>query len=288
MIPTVATLASRARLLLASLVVAGTGAAEVDFNRDVRPILSDKCFHCHGPDEQGRKAKLRLDTREGALRERDGARVILPGRGAESELLLRVLSPHADEVMPPPEAKIGRLTPAEIDTLRRWIDAGAPYQEHWAFVPPVAPALPPAELRAGPAARNGVDQLVFAALRRRNLAPQPEADRATLLRRVTFDLTGLPPSPAELATFLADPAPDAYARAVDRLLASPRYGERMAADWLDLARYADSFGFQVDREWAMWPWRDWVMQSFNRNLPWDQFVTWQLAGDLLQIGRAHV
>ncbi|MEY3608507.1 MAG: hypothetical protein RLZZ447_1295, partial [Verrucomicrobiota bacterium] len=135
MIPAAASLASRARLLLASLAVASAGAAEVDFNRDVRPILSDKCFHCHGPDEQGRKAKLRLDTREGALRERDGQRAIVPGQGAESELLLRVLSPHADEVMPPPEAKIGRLTSAEIDTLRRWIDAGAPYQEHWAFVP---------------------------------------------------------------------------------------------------------------------------------------------------------
>jgi len=280
-LPAAALLASRARLLLATLAVVAAAAAEVDFNRDVRPILSDKCFQCHGPDERGRKAKLRLDTRAGALRERDGQRVIVPGRGAESELLLRVLSPHADEVMPPPEAKIGRLTPAEIDALRRWIDSGAAYQEHWAFVPPAAPNLPPAALRAGPDPRNGIDQLVFAALGRRKVAPQPEADPATLLRRVTFDLTGLPPSPAELAAFLADPAPDAYARTVDRLLASPRYGERMAADWLDLARYADSFGFQVDRDWAMWPWRDWVIQAFNRNLPWDQFVTWQLAGDLM-------
>ena len=194
----------------------------VDFNRDVRPILSDKCFHCHGPDEQGRKAKLRLDTREGALRERDGERVIQPGRSATSELLLRITSTHEDEVMPPPEAKLGRLSAGEVDILRRWIDAGAPYQEHWAFVPALSPAPPAVPGGVNPV-RNAIDQFNFAALHRRQLTPQPEADRATLLRRVTFDLTGLPPDPAATAAFLADRRTDAYERAVDALLRSEEH-----------------------------------------------------------------
>ena len=248
-------------------------AGAVDFRREVQPILSDKCFHCHGPDEKAREAKLRLDTPEGALRLRDGAAVIVPGNGAGSELILRVTSPHADEAMPPPESKLARLTPAEIDVLKRWIDAGARYEAHWAFVP-----------LAATSAERSIDQIVSAHLARQGLALQPEAEAETLLRRLAFDLTGLPPAPADVAPFkrefLGSPE-NAIRNLTDRLLASPRYGERMAADWLDLARYADSYGFQRDTVRPMWPWRDWVIDAFNRNLPWSTFVTWQLAGDLL-------
>jgi hypothetical protein len=259
-------------MLPAAARVAG---AAVDFNREVRPILSDKCFHCHGPDESKRKAKLRLDTKEGAFRLKDGEAVIVPGKSGESELIHRVLSKDEDEAMPPPDSKLGALTPAEVATLKRWIDEGAAYQSHWAFVP----------LTAAPAkasvAGSPIDRIVSAGLAKRRLANQPEADRTTLIRRVSLDLTGLPPTTAEIDAFVRDAAPGAYERLVDRLLASPRYGERMATDWLDVARYADSYGFQVDRDREMWPWRDWVIKAFNENLPWDKFVTWQLAGDLL-------
>jgi hypothetical protein len=254
----------------------------VDFNREVRPILSNKCFHCHGPDEDARKGRLRLDTREGATRTRNGFAPVVPGKSGESEMILRVASSDDDEVMPPPDAKIGRLTPAEVVTLERWIDAGASYQSHWSFAP-LRPATPPllrTPTGSAPAV-SPIDQLTTASLVRRNLAHQPEVDRNTLIRRVTLDLTGLPPAPGEITAFLADRSPDAVPRLVDRLLASPRYGERMAADWLDVARYADSYGFQIDRERDMWPWRDWVIRAFNENLPWDKFVTYQLAGDLL-------
>ncbi len=265
------------------LAAARVASAPVDFNREVRPILSDKCYHCHGPDESGRKAKLRFDTKEGALRVHNDTVVIVPGKSAESEIIFRVASTDAEEVMPPPEAKLGRLTAAEVATLKRWIDEGATFQSHWSFVPLAPVALPAAQpaLPAGVQVRNPIDRLVFSRLAERKRAPQPEADRATLIRRVTFDLTGLPPTPAEVNAFIGEAHPQAYARLVDRLLHSPRYGERMAVDWLDVARYADSYGFQVDRERDMWPWRDWVIKAFNQNLPWDQFVTWQLAGDLL-------
>ena len=277
------------RLLALGAFTATAGAAvpaaalpPVDFSREVRPILSDKCYHCHGPDEQGRKAQLRFDTKEGAFRLRDGAAVIVPGHSAESELMFRIKSTDDDEIMPPPEAKLGRLTPAEIATLQRWIDEGAQYQTHWSFES-LAPVTPPAAIPlAGRApAVSPIDRFIFGELARRHLTPQPEADRVTLIRRLAFDLTGLPPALADIDAFVADRAPDALPRLVDRLLASPRYGERMAADWLDVARYADSYGFQVDRERDMWPWRDWVIKAFNQNLSWDKFVTEQLAGDLL-------
>lgn len=277
------------RLLALGAFTATAGAAvpaaalpPVDFSREVRPILSDKCYHCHGPDEQGRKAQLRFDTKAGAFRLRDGAAVIVPGHSAESELMLRIKSTDDDEIMPPPEAKLGRLTPAEIATLQRWIDEGAQYQTHWSFES-LAPVTPPAAIPlAGRApAVSPIDRFIFGELARRHLTPQPEADRVTLIRRLAFDLTGLPPALADIDAFVADRAPDALPRLVDRLLASPRYGERMAADWLDVARYADSYGFQVDRERDMWPWRDWVIKAFNQNLSWDKFVTEQLAGDLL-------
>ena len=275
-------------LLLSLKVVAGA-AAPVDFGREVRPILSDKCYHCHGPDESGRKGKLRLDTREGALREKNDSTVIIPGKSAESEIIFRVTSTDPEEMMPPPDAKIGRLTPAEVAILKRWIDEGAPFQNHWAFEP-LSPAPFPATQIPDPKPQNPyfpslsaspIDRLAFDGLARRKLTPQPEADRATLIRRLSFDLTGLPPSLPEIDAFLADRSADALPKVVDRLLASPRYGERMATDWLDVARYADSYGFQVDREREMWPWRDWVIKAFNENLTWDKFVTYQLAGDLL-------
>ena len=276
-------------LLVAVFSPTGGPAAPADprtrisFNRDIRPILSDKCFACHGPDSGNRQAGLRLDVAEQASAELDsGSRAIVPESVDASELVARIISTDPDSVMPPPEAKIGRLTDEEVDLLKRWIAQGAPYEPHWAFVPVAKPEIP--EL-AGPAnepqAFHPIDRIVRSRLEKRGITPRPEADKTTLIRRVTFDITGLPPTPAEVAAFVADVSPDAYDKLLDRLLASPRYGERMAADWMDLARYSDSYGFQVDRERPMWPWRDWVISAFNENLPWDQFTIWQLAGDLL-------
>ncbi|HUR56648.1 MAG TPA: DUF1553 domain-containing protein [Opitutaceae bacterium] len=252
------------------------GAAPVDFRRDVLPILSDACFQCHGPDEKAREAKLRLDQREGLFRTRNDVTVVQPGQPAQSELVLRVTSKDEDEVMPPRDAK-RQLAPAEIETLRRWVAEGATWEGHWAFAP-MARVTPPLSLKKNP---QPLDAFVMARLEREKLTLSPEADRARLIRRVTLDLTGLPPTAAEVAAFESDRAPDAYEKLVDRLLASPRFGERMATEWLDVARYADTHGYQMDRPRAMWPWRDWVIQAFNKNLPYDQFVTFQLAGDLL-------
>jgi hypothetical protein len=236
-------------------------AKPIDFSRDVLPILSNHCFQCHGPDARARKAKLRLDTPDGALRKEDP--VIVPGSSAESELIRRVSSSEAGEVMPPARTN-RKLTAAQIQTLRRWIDEGAKWGKHWAFVPPRLPKVP--EVRGQKSeVRNPIDSFVAAKLKAEGLEPSPEADRATLLRRVTLDLTGLPPTPQEVDEFLADSRPDTYERVVDRLLASPHYGERMVWDWLDAARYADSNGYQGDGERTMWPWRDWAVEALNRN-----------------------
>ena len=263
------------QLAWALSVVAAEPSPRLSFNRDIRPILSDNCFACHGPDSGNRQAGLRLDVAERATAELEsGTRAIVPGKADASELLARIVATDADTVMPPPEAKLGRLTPEQVALLRRWIDEGAAYEPHWAFVPAQRPD-------PQPAAVHPIDAIVRAGLAKRGIAPQPEADRITLIRRATFDITGLPPTPAEVRAFVADTSPDAYEKLLDRLLASPRYGERMAADWMDLARYSDSYGFQVDRERPMWPWRDWVISAFNKNLSWDEFATWQLAGDLL-------
>lgn len=264
-------------LLVASPALIATAFAQdrVQFNRDVRPILSDKCFHCHGPDAKKREADLRLDIREAAVK--TGA--IAPGKPDQSELVRRILSDDPDERMPPAAAKLGHLSEREADTLRRWIEQGAEYENHWSFIPLRPVVVPDAVPDSNPL--SAIDRLVRDGLVKRGLKPQSEADRHTLIRRLSFDLTGLPPTPAEIVAFVNDASPDAYERLVDRLLASDQYGERMAVDWLDAARYADSFGFQVDREREMWPWRDWVVRTFNANLPFDQFVTWQLAGDLL-------
>ncbi len=252
-------------------------AAEVDFNREVQPILSDNCYQCHGPDAKARKASLRLDTKEGAFRVRDGVTAIVPKDSAKSELVRRISSTDAEFMMPPPASK-HKLTTQQIATLKRWIDEGAIWGQHWAYVPLGHPAPPTG---TSPVARNSVDAFIVSRLEREGLRLSKEAPREQWLRRVTLDLTGLPPTLAETDAFLKDQSPSAYENVVDRLLRSPRYGERMASDWLDLARFADTHGYQFDRFRPVWPYRDWVISAFNRNQPFDQFITWQLAGDLL-------
>ena len=260
------------------MIVAGTlrAAPPVSFGRDILPIFSDNCFHCHGPDEKARKGKLRLDVEIEALRAKDP--VIVPGKSAASELVKRITSSKPDELMPPPDSR-RHLTPAQVALLRRWVDEGARWGKHWAYEPPQRPSLPAVRQAQWP--RNEVDRFILARLEDEKLAPATETSRELLARRVSLDLTGLPPTLEELDAFLADKTPDAYERLVDRLLASPRYGERMAWDWLEAARYADTNGYQGDGERTMWPWRDWVTRALNENLPFDQFTVWQLAGDLL-------
>lgn len=252
-------------------------AETVRFNRDIRPILSDRCFPCHGPDEQERKAGLRLDIREEAIRERDGRWAIVPGKPKESQLIHRIQ--HLDPVDRMPPENSGRvLTVADRQLLTSWIRQGAPYEEHWAFLAPQRPEPPDMGLD-GPA--HPIDRFILRALEQRGLGFSPRADRGRLLRRLTFDLTGLPPTEMELDAFLADPSSDAVERAIDRLLASDRYGEHMAVSWLDAARFADTNGYNNDTPRANWKWRDWVIEAFNRNLPGDRFVVEQIAGDLL-------
>ena len=263
------------RLLVVTLSVGWAApaglAAGPDFNREVRPILAARCFKCHGPDDAARKADLRLDTRAGAT-----AAAVVPGDPAKSELVRRIASADPGEVMPPPHVK-NPLTDREKATLRAWVAAGANYDPHWAFVAPKRPAVPP----AGAWARNPIDNLVLARLTAEWLKPSPEADRYTLARRAALDLTGLPPSPAEVDAFVTDDSPDAYEKYVDRLLASPHYGERWARRWLDLARYADTNGYEKDRPRSVWPYRDWVIRALNDDVPFDRFSVAQLAGDLL-------
>ena len=263
--------------LLAALA---RGEPAPDFNRDIRPILSDHCFACHGPDAaKGRKAGLRLDTAEGARATlKSGHRAIVPGDTASSELLTRIGSEDADEVMPPPEFK-RPLDARQRDLLKRWVQSGAVHNPHWAFAP--IRAAPPPSVANPRWARDVIDRHILATLEQNGLAPAPEADRATLLRRATMVLTGLPATPEEVDAFLVDRAPDAYERRVDALLASRRCAEHLAVGWLDLARYADTAGYSGDKEMRLWPWRDWLLHALDRNLPYDQFVTWQLAGDLL-------
>lgn len=243
----------------------------VDYNREVRPILSDACYHCHGPDEGTRKAKLRLDTKDGLFRTKDP--VIVKGKSAESELIKRIYTHDEDDLMPPAESN-RRLNEAQKGTLKKWVDEGARWDDHWAFISPKAPRVP---MGAG----SSIDRLVKAKLRTAGLIMNPPASKERLLRRVSLDLTGVPPTPEETDLFLKDKSRNAFEKAVERLLASPRFGERMAVEWLDIARYADTHGYQMDRYRSMWPYRDWVIKAFNENLPFDQFVTWQLAGDLL-------
>jgi hypothetical protein len=250
----------------------------IDYARDVRPILAPHCYTCHGPDEQKRKADLRLDRRDAAFAVRDGGAAFVAGDPDGSLALQRILSSDPDEHMPPPDAGEA-LKPAEVATLRAWLAAGAPWSEHWAFVPPQRPTPPAVRDAAWP--QGDLDRFVLARLEQEGLRPSAPADRAAWLRRVTFDLIGLPPTPAELDEFAKDQRPEAFAAVADRLLADPRYGERMASDWLDVARYADSSGYQRDTPRQAWKWRDWVIDALNANMPFDRFTVEQLAGDLL-------
>ena len=274
----------RALLLVASAGLAASAAAQassgakLDYNRDVRPILSDRCFACHGPDEAQRKAGLRLDEEAGSRATlKSGERAIVPGERGASELVRRVSSVDPDETMPPPEFK-RQLTQAERELLARWVAEGGGYQPHWAFVAPQAAATP--TVRTAGWVRDPLDAQVLAALEARGLAPEPPADPVLLLRRASLALTGLPPTPEEADAFRADPSDAAFERAVDALLASPRAAEHMATTWLDLARYADTHGFQTDNPNFVWPWRDWLLKALRDNLPYDRFVVDLVAGDL--------
>jgi hypothetical protein len=257
---------------------ASSFAADVDFARDVRPILSRNCFACHGPDAGQREADLRLDRFEDSDDVLGAAAVVVPGNAAESELIARITSDDVDVVMPPPDSGKS-LTAEQIEVLRRWIEEGAEYAAHWAFVPPQRPAAPTVADEAR--VRNPIDAFVLARLEREGLSPSEEADRRTLIRRVTLDLTGLPPTREDVAAFVNDTSPRAYEKVVDRLLSSHSYAEHMARDWLDAARYADTNGYQYDLEREQWVWRDWVIDAFDTNMPFDEFTIQQLAGDLL-------
>ena len=254
---------------VAAFAPATAGEADaVSFNRDIRPILSDNCFYCHGPDASHRQADLRLDLRDEAL----AANAIVPGKPAESSIVSRINSTDPDELMPPPESH-KKLDARQKALLARWIDQGAEYQKHWAYEPPVKAAVP--------VGAKAIDHLVRQRLAKLGLEPSPEADRRTLIRRLSFDLTGLPPTPAEVEAFVTDPSPDAYDKLVERMLASPHYGERMAIGWLDVVRFADTIGYHSDNPRNVWPYRDYVIRSFNDNKPFDRFTIEQLAGDLL-------
>ena len=256
----------------------GQTARPIDFQREIRPILSDNCFHCHGPDSGTRMAGLRLDQKDAVLEQRARGAAVVAGKAEASLLYQRVASPTPARRMPP-EYTHKSLTAAQIELLKKWIEQGAPWTEHWAFRAPVTPPVPP--VRNATWAKNAIDRFVLAKLEAQGLSPAPAADARTLIRRVALDLTGLPPKPAEIEVFLKDTSPAAYEKMVDRYLASPHYGEHRARYWLDAARYADTHGIHIDNYRAIWPYRDWVIDAFNRNLSFEQFSTEQLAGDLL-------
>jgi hypothetical protein len=262
----------------APLAFAAPPAGDIEFNRDIRPIFSDRCYACHGPDQASRKSKLRLDTESGAKADLGGRFGIVPKDPSKSEVIRRITAGDNTR-MPPAWAGAPRLSEHEVDLLTRWVAQGAEWQKHWAFIPPARPERPRVSNPHWPV--NDIDYFVLTRLDRERLKPSPEADRRALIRRVALDLTGLPPAPQEVEAFVRDSAPDAYEKVVDRLLASPRYGERMAIRWLDAARYADTNGYQTDGERSMWRWRDWVIDAFNRGMPFDQFTVEQIAGDML-------
>ena len=254
---------------------------QIDYNFHIRPILSDKCFACHGPDANQRKEDLRLDVAEGAyaaLKDYADRYAIVPGDPHNSEVFRRITAEDSTEMMPPPESNL-RLTSHEVKLIEKWIEKGAEYKPHWAFVPPAKPELP--AIKDPSWVSNEIDYFILAQLDEIKLKPNEPAARSLLLKRAAFDLTGLPPTIEMQEAFLNDHSPEAYERVIDELLASPHYGEKMAVHWLDVARYADSHGYQDDGLRTMWPWRDWVIHAFNQNYPYDRFLTWQLAGDLL-------
>lgn len=268
-------------LLLCGPMLPLAGAERLSFNRDIRPILSDRCFLCHGPDAANREADLRLDSAEEAYKALEfgaGSHVINPGDPSQSEVYLRITSEDPELRMPPPQSKM-ELTAEELGRIRDWITQGAEYEGHWAFIQPVKPELP--EVANQEWVKNEIDRFVLRRIEAAKQQPNHEATHEKLLRRLTFDLTGLPPTLEELDAFLADESELAYEKTIDRLLASEQFGERLATDWLDVARYSDTYGYQVDRDRSVWPWRDWVIRALNANMPYDQFITAQLAGDLL-------
>ena len=266
--------------LVISLVACGSvDAAEVLFNRDIRPLLSDNCYACHGPDKNTRKAKLRLDIAEDAYAEHDSGKPIVPGKPEASEVITRLLTKDKDDVMPPPESP-KRLTPQQIELVRQWIAQGAKYEGHWAFTPPVRPVVPGGQSSKG-RAQSPVDAFILERLAKEGLQASPEADRRTLIRRLSLDLTGLPPEPRDVEAFVKSRDARAYEKLVDKYLASPAYAERMTLPWLDWVRYADTIGFHGDCDFSVWPYRDYVLRAFRDNKPFDQFTREQLAGDLL-------
>lgn len=254
----------------------------VSYNFHIRPILSDKCFSCHGPDANKRAANLRLDIAEHAfapLTETKGAFAIVAGKPEESELYKRITSKDTAYLMPSPESHLGALSENEIALIKKWIQQGAKYEKHWAFIPPQKKQLP--KIKSSDWAKNEIDFFIAASLEQIGLSPNEEADKERLLKRLSLDITGLPPSISLMDQFLNDASDNAYEKVVDALINTPQYGEKMAVHWLDIARYADSYGYQDDNIRTQWPWRDWVIHAFNKNLPYDQFITWQLAGDML-------
>jgi hypothetical protein len=262
-------------------MVASADIDSVDYNLHIRPILSDRCFKCHGPDANARKADLRLDIPEGAfaaLKDSPNAHPIVPGKPEESEIYLRISSEDTSQVMPPVKSNL-KINDSEIALIKKWIAQGAKYKPHWAFIPPKPTPVP--EIRDDEWPANEIDHFILAKIEEKGLQPNEIADKERLLKRISFDITGLPPSVEMQDRFLKDNSESAYEKMVDELLAQPEYGEKMAAYWMDVARYADSHGYQDDGLRTMWPWRDWVIHAFNKNYPYDQFLTWQLAGDLM-------
>lgn len=254
----------------------------ISYNFNIRPILSDKCYKCHGPDASKRQAGLRLDKPESAfkaLKDNPGAHVLVPGSPEMSELFRRVSTNDTSEMMPPANSNLKRLTPHEVELVKKWIKQGAKYEKHWAFVPPKLWPVPEVKDKEWP--KNQIDNFILKKQEQYGIKPNPEADKEHLLKRVSLDLTGLPPSLEMQNRFLADKSPDAYNKVVDELMKSPAYGEKMALHWMDVARYADSHGYQDDNYRTQWPWRDWVIHAYNENLPYNKFITWQLAGDLM-------
>jgi len=255
-----------------------TPQATLNYNLDIRPILADNCFACHGPDAKTRQVDLRFDTKAGAFSEPSGYPVIVPGKPEESELHLRIVSEDDTYRMPPADFN-KTLTPEQIEAVTQWIREGAQWEEHWAFTTPVRPTPPTVKNKDW--LRNPIDAFILSRLEKEGLTPASEADKRTLIRRISFDLTGLPPTREEIHQFLADDSPDAYEKLIDTFMAKPEYGEHLGRFWLDVARYGDTHGLHLDNYREMWPYRDWVINAFNKNMPFDQFTIEQLAGDLL-------
>jgi len=291
---------------VASAIFADAARADdrVQFNRDIRPILSDNCYQCHGPDPGARKEGLRFDRPEGFFDKRDTGTPVIPGNVKESTLIERIFADDPDDVMPPPKSH-KKLTPVQKDLVKKWVEQGAKWESHWSFIAPVRPAVPDVSAQlsvlssqlkkaAGHSettehralstenwSKNPIDAFILKKLAETNLTPAPEADRRTLARRVSLDLTGLPPTPGEVEAFVNDQSPDAYEKLVDKLLGSPHYGEHRGRYWLDAARYGDTHGIHIDNYREMWPYRDWVISAFNKNMAFDKFTIEQLAGDLI-------